>query len=199
MPWTPGPTSRDDGDVLSDQAPAGEDTVAVSRIEPRQWQRLRDVRLASLRESPEMFGSSHAREQQFDDNVWRRRASSATTFVASRHGRDVGLATLVTADGRADVTGVWVDPAHRGCGVIDELMDAVAQEAARGGYARLQLEVMASNERGIAAYRRGGFELDGRAEVLGDGRVDVGMTRDLGRLGTSGDSAATGRLPRAGR
>ena len=85
-------------------APAGgpSDAVVLTRVEPEDWQRLRDVRLAALAESPEMFGSTLAKEQSFDETEWRRRAERPATFLASRHGVDVGMAGDVEVIARQD-------------------------------------------------------------------------------------------------
>lgn len=116
-----------------------ESEVTLTAVEPDHWKRLRAIRLASLRDSPAMFGSSHDREVELDEAEWRRRAQTATTFVASRQGNDVGLATLVVLGGRAILTSVWADPAYRGQGVVDELCEAVAVQAWRAGHGQIYL------------------------------------------------------------
>ncbi len=58
--------------------------IAISRVTPADWTRLRTLRLAALAESPEMFGSTLAREQAFDETEWRARAERPAAFIASR-------------------------------------------------------------------------------------------------------------------
>jgi hypothetical protein len=83
------------------------DVVVLTRVAPEDWQRLRDVRLAALAESPEMFGSTLAKEQSFDEAEWRGRAARPATFLASRDGVDVGMAGVYEFDDGWCVMGMW--------------------------------------------------------------------------------------------
>ena len=57
--------------------------VVVREVIPDDWQTLRDVRLAALREAPSAFGSSYAREAPFTEEQWRGRISDrSVTFFA---------------------------------------------------------------------------------------------------------------------
>ncbi|HYN30730.1 MAG TPA: GNAT family N-acetyltransferase [Dermatophilaceae bacterium] len=85
-----------------------------------------------------------------------------TTFchVAEHDGRVVGLAvwfvTFSTWTGR---NGIWledlfVEPAHRGSGLGQGLLAALAAECVARGYPRLEWWVLDWNEPGIGFYRR---------------------------------------------
>ena len=60
-------------------------------------------------------------------------------------------------DRRADVVGVYVNPAHRGSGAVDLLLAAAAEWAASLGLRRISLDVHRDNHRARGAYRRAGF------------------------------------------
>ena len=157
-------------------------TVAVRRIRADEWQAVRALRLESTSdpdaniaflETPEQVA---ARPEQF----WRDRArlaaesETAAQFVAVVDGAWVGsLSVIIRATGqtdhlgrfvddrRADVVGVYVNPAHRGTGAVDQLLAAAAAWAGGLGLRRLSLDVHRDNPRAQAAYRRAGFEPTG--------------------------------------
>lgn len=153
--------------------------MVVTRAEPDGWQRLRDLRLAALAESPEMFGSTLAKEQAFDEAEWRRRAARLATFLASRGGVDVGIAGVYDLDGEWWVMGMWIAPAARGTGVLEGLMSACESVARERGATTVTLGVMEDNPRGRRAYERLGYELTGEREHVRDGRDELLMVKAL--------------------
>ncbi|WP_101523977.1 GNAT family N-acetyltransferase [Nocardioides houyundeii] len=130
-----------------DATGGGSGKVLVTRIAPQGWKRLRDVRLAALAESPEMFGSSLAREQGFDEAEWRRRAARPATFLACRDGLDVGIAGAYELDGDWRLAGMWIAPSVRGTGVVEALVDACESVVREAGATTVALGVMADNSR----------------------------------------------------
>jgi len=101
----------------------------VRRVIPGDWEVLRSVRLAALREAPYAFGSTYQREAAFDDQWWRDRTTSRAWFLAWRDGRPVGLIAGGADPGIADheryVLSMWVDVAARGTGAADALVAAI--------------------------------------------------------------------------
>jgi len=72
--------------------------VVVRRLVAEDWEQARAARLAALTEAPYAFSSTLAREQAFDEAVWRSRAGSGRTFGAFDGGVIVGLVTGLPAD-----------------------------------------------------------------------------------------------------
>jgi ribosomal protein S18 acetylase RimI-like enzyme len=163
--------------------------VLVRRIGADDWQQMRAVRLAALADAPYAFSSTLAREQAFDDEVWRSRAGSGRTFAAFDGTTIVGLATGLPADeaggpgtpvgdeghdapAPADpepdwhLVGMWVAPDYRGRGVADRLVDTVCAEARHAGATAVTLWVTETNDRAIAFYRRLGFAPTGARELV---------------------------------
>ncbi len=162
-----------------DARPETPPEVVVNRAEPDHWQRLRDVRLAGLGESPEMFGSSVAREQAFDEAEWRTRAARPATFIASRDGVDVGMAGVYESDDGWSIAGMWIAPTARGTGVVETLVQACESVAKAAGATAVALGVMEDNPRGRSAYLRLGYEFTGVREHVRDGRDELFMTKTL--------------------
>ncbi|MGN6753714.1 MAG: GNAT family N-acetyltransferase [Intrasporangium sp.] len=155
------------------------DLILVARVDPGDWQRLRDVRLAALADSPEMFGSSVARERAFDETEWRKRAARPATFLASRGAGDVGMAGVYEFEGSWLVMGMWLAPAARGTGAVDALIHACESVAQDAGATTIALAVMEDNARGRSAYLRLGYQFTGEREHVRDGRDELFMTKTL--------------------
>jgi RimJ/RimL family protein N-acetyltransferase len=155
------------------------DAVVLTRVGPDEWQRLRDTRLAALAESPEMFGSTVAMEQSFDEAEWRLRAARPATFLASRDGVDVGMAGVYEFDTRWCVAGMWLAPGARGTGVVEALLNACESVVHDAGAGTVALDVMEDNPRGWHAYVRVGYDFTGKRERVRDGRDELFMTKAL--------------------
>ncbi|HSR85426.1 MAG TPA: GNAT family N-acetyltransferase [Streptosporangiaceae bacterium] len=152
--------------------------VAVRQLVADDWAQARSARLAALADAPYAFSSTLAKEQAYDERLWRRRAGSGRTFGAFDGATIVGLATGIPVDeldghaasspgaggerpGSAQPTwqlvGMWVAPAYRGQGVADRLVDAVCERARHADAGTVALWVTEMNDRAIAFYRRLGF------------------------------------------
>ena len=88
-------------------------------------------------------------------------------LVAIVDGRIVGTAGVTAVGGRRKVGhrarfGISVLKEQWGMGIGRVLMEACVDCARRAGYAQLELEVVADNERAVSLYRRAGFEEYGR-------------------------------------
>jgi RimJ/RimL family protein N-acetyltransferase len=159
--------------------PQDHEPVLLTRADPAEWRRLRDARLEALAESPEMFGSTWAKEQAFDEAEWRRRAARPATFIASRDGADVGMASVYEFEAGWCIMGMWLAPTARGTGVVEELIKACEAEAVAAAASTIALWVMEDNPRGQRAYTRLGYAFTGAREHVRDGRDELLMTKTL--------------------
>ena len=160
--------------------------VLVREVTLDDWETLRDVRLAALREAPSAFGSTYGREVAFTQEQWRDRILSdrSVTFFAYRPESPVpaGLAGVYVADGVADVVSMWVRPSARGRAVGDALIEATADWAKARDHATLLLWVTESNAPARRLYERCGFALTGERQPLPSDPTlpEVRMRRLLG-------------------
>lgn len=143
-----------------------------------EWERVRDLRLRALGEAPDAFGELLASAQGADPDHWRRYlagwpdSSDHAVLVAEDDGGWWGMAVADRRAGspdRADLYGMWVDPARRGEGLGAALVEAVVDWARELGVGTVQLGVTESNPAAMALYRRAGFEPTGGSEPLRDG------------------------------
>ena len=56
--------------------------VVVRTATIEEWQVLRDIRLAALRDAPNAFGSTYAEQAASVEADWRRRIRRGRTFFA---------------------------------------------------------------------------------------------------------------------
>ena len=141
--------------------------LTVHRVTPEDAGRMRALRLEMLADSPLAFLETLAQAAARPHADYRRRIVQASTggqlaqFVADPGGRLIGHAggTVLPEDPAATVVfAVYITPAHRGTGVLRDLVEAVAGWSVAMGRAELMLEVVVGNDRAVRAYERLGFE-----------------------------------------
>jgi len=135
------------------------------------WQVFRDVRLSSLRDSPQAFSATLEATLGRDEASWREGLAARTQFVAM-----VGEGVVGTAGGIVDPSGrfgelisMWVAPEWRGKGVAARLIEEVAVWATTAGFEELRLWVVEGNDPAERAYSRAGFARTGRAQPVREG------------------------------
>src|SRR5260221_9625707 len=129
---------------------------------------LRELRLASLRDSPSAFGGTPADALAQPETYWTEMERSVTEpgrhvmFLAEDGEQPMGLAFGIRKEaGTADVGGMWVDPRGRGRGVGRALGQAVIDWARDEGFANVVLWVTEGNAAAHTLYERLGFAATG--------------------------------------
>jgi ribosomal protein S18 acetylase RimI-like enzyme len=142
--------------------------VDVRRLQPGEWEILRQVRLHALQDAPDTFGSSFAEEDERPDTWWQASIERLAWFVAEDHGVVVGLVAGLPTGERPcpEVISMWVDPRHRGSSVATQLLDAVLDWARAAGAPEVALGVAEDNDRARRFYERAGFRPTGAGEPL---------------------------------
>jgi len=131
-----------------------------------------------LREEATYFSTRYEDVVREPDTVWQAWAADAASgdekvlFVAEDDGGVLGVVggfrRLVP--GEVQLVSLWVDPAARGRGVAQSLIQAVAVWARGVGAGRVVLFVQEANAPGRALYLRAGFRPTGDREPVGAGR-----------------------------
>ena len=124
------------------------------------WADFRAVRLESLRDAPEAFGSGLAEWAAAGEQRWRRRLTDVPcTVLAELDGRAAGVVsgTAPGTGGAVELLSLWVAPFARGRGAGDALVGAVLDWAKRHGARRVVLRVHDDNPHARNLYRRNGF------------------------------------------
>ncbi|HEX5936870.1 MAG TPA: GNAT family N-acetyltransferase [Actinomycetota bacterium] len=163
----------------------------VDRVGESDWASFREVRLRSLLDSPDAFGSTYGEESARAERFWRDwaagrwRGGVAAAFVGrDGDGAIVGTATGAAYDaepGVAHVYAMWVAPDARGAGVGRALLDAVEAWARGEGHGRLVLQVTESNDGARRFYGSAGFVDTGERGPLreGSGLLTWTLAKDL--------------------
>lgn len=156
----------------------------IRPVRADEWQPVKDLRLAALRDpaAPVAFLETYEQGLERSDDAWRERTVGASEegdgevrqFIAEApDGSWAGTVTVLVERPDAEVrfgeaasvhqahlVGVFVRPGARGAGVADALFKAALEWAWSLGeprLARVRLYVHENNPRAAAFYRRIGF------------------------------------------
>lgn len=130
----------------------------IERIGPADWEKFRAVRLTSLSESPEAFGSRYADWVAAPAEHWQSRLTQVPlTLLAQEALQVVGVVSgQPVGEKWAELISMWVAPAARGTGLAGQLIGAVVDWAAVQDRATY-LMVRSDNTRARKSYERAGF------------------------------------------
>jgi GNAT superfamily N-acetyltransferase len=141
-------------------------SLTVRRFAANEWRAYRALRLHALRDAPDAFGSTLAREEAFPDDEWVQRlergAHSPTELplVVEDEARPIGLAWARIDPDDAEVAAlyqVWVDPVYRRRGVGRLVIDSALDWARSSGVRQMLLSVALGPGSALEFYRRLGF------------------------------------------
>jgi len=147
----------------------------ITALNENDWQKYKAIRLRSLKESPDSFGSTYHRELGFSDDQWKSRLKKtpekidSLIWLAETGKSSVGLVSgvlFVREPNHANLFQMWVDPLHREIGIGTELFNRVKAWAVDRGATSIKLSVATNNPSALAAYKKGGFQAAGKIEPL---------------------------------
>ncbi|MFM2399555.1 MAG: hypothetical protein RL341_1712 [Pseudomonadota bacterium] len=151
-------------------------TLIVRPFLAAEWRLYRELRLRSLADSPDAFGSTLALEQGRADEHWAQRLAGGCdgaawnlAVLAQVDGQGAGLAWGRIEPERPDAANLyqmWVAPQARGMGAGGKLLDAVITWAALRRVRTLYLGVTCGETPAQRMYARAGFRAVGSPELL---------------------------------
>lgn len=141
------------------------DEVKVQELTAAQWQRYRDIRIASLEADPDAFGGDVNKTRAESQNDWESKFIKTNPIVAVINGQDCALLTIENLAGDFGATswigGCWVDQKYRGQGVMRAIFNYLDENAVSRDWTVQGLGVWQHNEPAIAVYKSLGFENKG--------------------------------------
>ncbi|MDP1851646.1 MAG: GNAT family N-acetyltransferase [Candidatus Planktophila sp.] len=158
--------------------------LRVELLEPNQWQRLREIRLNSLKDSPDAFGGTFKVEAQMTQGEWEAKFNSLDFLIVSMGQKDIAIMSVEVLTGDHGATcwigGCWSDPQYRGQGALRAMFDFLDEQALIKDWTRQGLGVWTDNDGAIAAYKSIGFNEVGerQASQRQPGRFYIHMVRD---------------------
>lgn len=162
--------------------------IATTALEPSHWPLYRDLRLQSLQDSPDAFGSTYGSEATRTDEDWSARLQAAASsgqgraFVALEGEAPCGLVWCKLAGagpGVAEIFQMWVDPACRGRGAGRALLRAALDWARRHDMQRVRLGVTIQDSPAMHLYTALGFKPIGPPEPLRAGSALMSQGMEL--------------------
>ena len=152
------------------------------RVEPfdeDDWVTFRAIRLRSLLDSPDAFGSTYGEESSHSESAWRdwaagRWRGGTAIALAGRDPRGAVVGTATGAEfesepGVAHLYARWDAPAARAAGVGRALVEAVVAWARGRGCGRVVLSVTETNRSARGFFEACGFADTGERRPLRDG------------------------------
>jgi GNAT superfamily N-acetyltransferase len=139
--------------------------IEIRRAQVDDWPAWRQIRLRSLKESPEAFRSTHVAESAQPDEWWEQRVRTSTAgpnnalWLATLQGEPAGiLSSRVDPDsGVMTAEAIWVAPEARGRGVAEGLLRSAMAWGKEVGARTAELWVNQGNSATRSLYRRAGF------------------------------------------
>ena len=164
--------------------------VVISRVTPRDWLALRELRLRALSSDPLSFGSTYDREAGFSDEDWREWASgdslgdAMATLIAKHEHRPIGIVGAYrdeTDPVLFHIIAMWVDPDARGEGIGRQLLAHIEGWIRSCNGRAVQLHVTTTASAARRLYETAGFEPDGdrRDSSHTPGLAEVSLRKTL--------------------
>ena len=162
-------------------------SLVVRRLTAADAEFFCDIRLESLQQAPEAYGSSHEVEASHPLAWFAERIASTQVFRAFQDGALVGIAHFAIQEGHKRchngvLWGVYVRPAARAHGVGRQLCAETLHEA-QGQVEQIGLTVLTTNSHARRLYEGLGFVawgIERKARKIGGSYYDdVHMVKDL--------------------
>jgi GNAT superfamily N-acetyltransferase len=143
--------------------------ISIVPITARNFLVFKAVRLQALQDSPYAFCSTYARESEFTDEEWIRRAENwngarGAGFLATDENGPCGIvgSFLDERDAtQARLVSMWTAPTHRTLGVGTLLVRAAESWARDAGANTMTLMVTSNNQSAKSFYEKIGYASTG--------------------------------------
>ncbi len=145
--------------------------LKIIKLPIKRWKEFRQIRLESLKNDPQAFGTTWGEENSKKDNYWKLELKSklgVKLFFAVIDKKIVGLTGLKFAQHKnfshiVKIVGVYVNPKFRGKGIAETLLKEVIRKAfLLKDIKKIKLSVNTSQKVAVSLYRKLGFKVYGK-------------------------------------
>ena len=150
--------------------------MKILQLHPGDENRLKQIRLRSLLEDPDAFGSTYKETKSRPPESWTSQLEKLVTFVVVVNEQDVGIVRGVADESdatRSWLISLWVAPEARRRGAGEHLVQAILNWAKSADFTCVCLEVGNHNLTAQALYTRLGFEMTGAKRTLASPREHI--------------------------
>lgn len=143
--------------------------MRIEFLQAADWQRVKQLRIAALKDTPDAFASTLEHALNLDDTQWINAFEELATFIIVSDKKDLGMVRCApdkSDSSCAFLISMWVAPEIRRTGAATKLVQAVIQWAKANGYSRLLLDVANDNFAAIALYSKLKFGPTGETGAL---------------------------------
>lgn len=163
----------------------------VRRVTPEEWERIKEIRLEMLADTPDAYITTLEEAESYPDSVWMERAETGSmgSAQATFLGLDgdvpvamgVGLRKRRLRKDILVIVSVYVSPAHRATNVASDLMGAIENWGSGWKALASSLWVAENNDRAKAFYTRIGYQPTGdRTRMKPDSdRMEIRLEKAL--------------------
>jgi ribosomal protein S18 acetylase RimI-like enzyme len=136
-------------------------SIEIITATVNDFDRLRALRLAALKDTPDAFGAKYEDEVEKPILDWQNRLKNTHWCFAVADGVDVGLLAVDRAekDRNSDcwLSSWWIHQDHRGSGIPMLMLNWLEQLCIEKKWEKIGLGVWPDNLRAISAYKKLGF------------------------------------------
>ena len=150
--------------------------MEILSVSEKNWEELKTVRLASLRESPEAFSASYEVASGLSEAQWKSRASGkegCSYYIAKNESSLIGIIGGSYKTGEYELISLWVSPSQRENGIAKMLVYKIVQHAKNLKRSHIFLEVLSSNFTACKLYEQCGFSLVSTRRSTENGTVRI--------------------------
>jgi ribosomal protein S18 acetylase RimI-like enzyme len=144
----------------------------VDVLTENEWSRLRDIRLAALRDDPSAFLARHEREAAYDERRWRQEFSRGQWNIMLADDKEIGLLGVTREETMSlqecYLEYLWVAPDFRQVGWGSRLLRTVLDNLRDSGVHTVWLYILNGNHGAMRFYQGFGFQSTNERQLLPD-------------------------------